>query len=192
MSKIILASKSPRRIELLKRLGLEFKVIPAKIDETMGDFPNVSDAIKEVAYKKALAVSNRVAGKYIVIAADTVVIKDNKVLGKPNDEYEAYNMLQFLQGSWHDVITAMAIINCDTLETMVEYEETKVKMSDISSEEIQNYINTKEPMDKAGSYAIQGIGGAFVERIEGCYFNVMGLPLARLNRMLKENNIMIL
>ena len=191
MKEIILASASPRRLELLKRIGLEFKVMPADIDEVnTGNLEPASYTV-DIARKKALDVVYKTSKSSLVIAADTVVVKDG-VMGKPADENEAFKMLKALQGQWHEVITGVAIIDSESKEEVVDYEKTLVKMTSLSDMEIKAYIKSGEPMDKAGSYGIQGLGAMIVERIEGCYFNVVGLPLNKLNAMMKKFDIDLL
>ena len=173
--RIILASASERRQELLKRLVSDFDIIISNFDENKVDFRgSIDEYVKEIALGKAMDVRNRVSKDSIIISADTIVTLDNKILGKPKDEKEAFKMLKSLQGKNHFVYSGIVVIN------------TKVKFSNMSDEEIFQYINTKEPMDKAGAYGIQGIGGVFVESIEGCYYNVVGLPLNTLRSVLKE------
>jgi len=191
MKEIILASASPRRLELLKRIGLEFKVMPADIDEVnTGNLEPASYTV-DIARKKALDVVCKTSKSSLVIAADTVVVKDG-VMGKPADENEAFKMLKALQGQWHEVITGVAIIDSESKAEVVDYEKTLVKMTSLSDMEIKAYIKSGEPMDKAGSYGIQGLGAMIVERIEGCYFNVVGLPLNKLNAMMKKFDIDLL
>jgi septum formation protein len=126
-----------------------------------------------------------------IIGADTVVVIEGRILGKPADASDAYEMLKSLSGNWHDVYTGIAVvkINSGIVTSRSEYEKTRVKIADITDEEIYNYINTGEPMDKAGAYGIQGIGALIVEKIEGCYFNVMGLPIYKLSRLLSTMGI---
>ena len=181
--KIILASASPRRQELLKLAGFSFEVIPANIDET----PDPSYAPKQLvctlAEQKCEFIHNTMPNE-IVLGADTIVVIDGLILGKPSDEAEAFGMLKRLQGRQHTVYTG---VNIRSLQKSVSFvESTKVYMRSLSDKEIYEYIATKEPMDKAGSYGIQERGATLIERIEGDYFTVVGLPLCRLSLALKE------
>ena len=175
---IILASNSPRRRELLAQIGLEYIVKAADIDEEY-DFSMPPQRIaEELALKKARAVEGE-----IVIGADTIVVKDGEILGKPKDEYDARRMLEILSGTTHLVITGFAIIGKN--KEISGFEITSVTFRDIKSE-IDEYIATGEPMDKAGAYGIQGRGAVFVQRIEGDYYNVVGLPLCRIAEELRN------
>ena len=191
MKNIILASASPRRAELLKLLKLEFDVIPSYIDETINEKLNTQDTVKKLAYEKAADIANRAGIKGLVIGADTVVVK-NDILGKPKNFEDALEMLMKLQGHWHEVLTGIAVMNTLTRKTVIEYELTRVKMKQLSEETIRSYIRTGEPMDKAGAYGIQGLGSILIERIEGCYFNVVGLPLQKLSLVLEDFGVKVL
>jgi len=185
--KIVLASKSERRIELLKRLINDFEIKISDFNEKSVDFKgSVDDYVKEIALGKGMNVKSKVCEDAIIISADTVVTLDNRILGKPRDENDAFNMLKTLQGKNHYVYSGVALINKKSGMIIKESVRTKVKFSNISDDEIYDYIKTKEPMDKAGAYGIQGFGGVFVENIEGCYYNVVGLPLNKLKEMLKK------
>lgn len=185
--RIILASASERRQELLKRLVSDFDIIISNFDENKVDFRgSIDEYVKEIALGKAMDVRNRVSKDSIIISADTIVTLDNKILGKPKDEKEAFKMLKSLQGKNHFVYSGIVVINNKENIIIQKSLATKVKFSNMSDEEIFQYINTKEPMDKAGAYGIQGIGGVFVESIEGCYYNVVSLPLNTLRSVLKE------
>lgn len=188
--KIILASQSPRRKSLLKQMGLDFRVIPSAVSEEIDE----SDPIKMVQ-KLAQAKAQEVAllqKEGLVIGADTIVVFDKQILGKPEDEEDAFHMLSTLSGKEHQVITGVAVIEAATGKVIVAAEKTKVLFEKLTEDTIANYIATKEPMDKAGAYAIQGLGGVLVKRIEGCYFNVVGLPIGKLVQMLREFNIHVL
>jgi len=156
----------------------------ADIDETMPASMPASEAVQMAALKKAQEVERRADDDCVIIAADTMVVFDGNRLGKPEDESDAFAMLNMLSGMWHEVMTGVAIIK-DGKE-YVEYESTRVKFRDIDTDDIEAYIASGEPMDKAGAYGAQGLGSVFVERIEGDFYNVMGLPLYRLSRMLGE------
>ncbi len=186
-----MASKSPRRKELLGKIGItKFKIIEADIDETTSPDIPPSQAACDVALGKAREVASKVDTDDVIIAADTIVLFDQNKLGKPSDESEAFAMLNMLSGMWHEVITGVAIIK-DGVE-YVEYETTRVKFREIEPWEIEQYINSGEPMDKAGAYGVQELGSLFVERIEGDFYNVMGLPLFRLGKMLEAVGVHLL
>ncbi|CDF58128.1 Maf family protein [Thermobrachium celere] len=187
--KIVLASSSPRRIELLRNLNLEFDVVPSNFEENI-NLSNPVELVKNFAYNKALDVESRVQKDSLIIAADTIVYKDGEVLGKPKNEIDAYRMLKLLSGQKHEVYTGLSLIYNG--KVINDYECTYVYFKNLSDEEIKYYINTKEPFDKAGAYAIQGYGSIFVEKIEGCYFNVVGLPISKLYDNIKRMGINIL
>ncbi|MGI6778955.1 MAG: Maf family protein [Acetivibrionales bacterium] len=191
MKEIILASASPRRFELLSRLGLKFRVLPSKLEENIDLRLNAGEIAENVSFLKAENVAKKLDINAIVIGADTIVVKD-RILGKPQSCAEAFNMLKLLQGSWHSVITGITVIETPGMKTIKGHEKTRVKFRELSDDEIISYIKTGEPEDKAGAYGIQGIGAILVDRIEGCYFNVVGLPLTKLSLMLKDFNISIL
>jgi len=188
--KIVLASSSPRRKDLLKSLGIDFIVKSSDIDETFDNNLSIIDNVNKLALDKAKEVSKNFSNDYIIIGADTIVIINNQVLGKPKDIEEAKYMLDLLSGNKHEVITSIALVptNKDLKET-VSYCKNNVYFKNLSKQEINNYVNTGESMDKAGSYALQGIGSLFIDRIEGCYTNVIGLSLPLLHEMLKKYNI---
>ena len=179
--KIILASNSPRRKELLQTHGYDFEVIPSSVDENINKELSVYENVMNLAKIKCLDVYQNNKGR-IVLAADTIVVYNNEILGKPKDEEDAFRMLTLLSGNTHEVITGVAVANENTIE--VSYEVSKVHFKNISSEEIYEYIQTKEPLDKAGSYAIQGIGGKFIESYEGDFNNIVGLPMELVKKML--------
>lgn len=191
-SKLILASSSPRRAEILRNAGFDFRVVPAHIDESQRRNESAIDYVRRLAEEKARAVARQVtkdAGgdSIFVIAADTVVVIGNEILGKPFSAANAREMLRRLSGQTHDVYTGLAVLQGNgTKRTAVE--KTRVTFEPLSEEEIEDYIASREPFDKAGAYAIQGQGGKFISRVEGCYFNVMGLPLARLYATLRDLN----
>jgi septum formation protein len=182
--RIILASNSPRRKELLSQVGVTFEVIPSEFEEHVIELPP-EQLVEHFAYMKAKDVSMAVNEEALVIGSDTIVFL-NGIMGKPRNKEDAFDMLKNLSGRQHLVLSGLSIINTATGESLTEHESTKVKMKELSDAEITAYINTGEPMDKAGAYAIQGMGSLFVEGIEGDYFNVVGLPLFRLRRMLER------
>ena len=185
---LILASASPRRKALLSLFHLPFTVRAADIDETMDPEKPPFDEVARVSRSKALAVSR--GEEDIVIAADTIVVCQGKVLGKPHSEAEAASMLRLLSGRDHQVMTGCTILYGDRVETFTEV--TSLHFRPLSEKEIQKYVQSGEPMDKAGAYGVQGQGALLVERIDGDFFNVMGLPVLLLSRMLAEFGITLL
>ena len=178
---IVLASQSPRRQELIKLITNNVRVQVADIDETMDASKPVYDEVARVSLMKALAVG---AEDEIVVAADTVVVCDGQVLGKPKDEADAFRMLSMLSGRTHQVMTGLSVVKNEKQRSVTEV--TDVTFRKLSDEEIWAYIETKDPMDKAGSYGIQSGGALFVQGICGDYFNVVGLPVCRLGQLLRE------
>jgi len=176
LPKIILASASPRRAEILRTVGWPFETLPVDIDETRRAGENAIDYVQRLAREKAAAAATRSPASTI-IAADTTVTIDDHILEKPLDESDAARMLQLLNNRSHRVLTGIAIINHETSQTIVAHEETEVRFAAMNDEEISWYVNTGEPMDKAGAYAIQGLGARFIKEIKGDYFNVVGLPI---------------
>jgi septum formation protein len=186
--KLILASSSPRRSEVLRNAGFTFEVRPAPVDETRLPQESAEAYVERVARAKAQAAAHaHQAGEpAIVIAADTTVLVDGQILAKPEDAADARRMLRLLSGRTHEVLSALAVINIATGQESLYVEKTRVEIVKLSEEEIENYIATGESFDKAGAYGIQGIAGRFAARINGCYFNVMGMPLSRLWTTLHE------
>lgn len=183
MEKIVLASGSPRRKEILEKYNIEPIIVPSKITETINKDEDPYQIAMSLAFNKALDVSKGYVNN-IVIGADTIVVYKGMVLGKPKDEQEAFYMLSMLSGNVHDVITGISLIKGDL--KIVDYEKTKVKFKVLSKDRINAYINTREPMDKAGAYGIQGKGAILVENIDGCYSNVVGLPLSKIDKLLNK------
>ena len=180
---MILASQSPRRKELLGQMGLRgFKVTSPEVDETVDEHLPHAQVVEELSRRKAMAVARHADGDDLIIAADTVVALEGAVLGKPADQREAFAMLTALSGNRHYVYTGLTVIQGDRVVT--QHECTTVTFRDLEPEEISHYIATGEPMDKAGAYGIQGLGAMLVSGIEGDYFNVVGLPIFRLSRIL--------
>lgn len=182
---MILVSASPRRKEILENFGFSFKTVVKNVDETSNK-DTVKEKIMEIARKKAIAVAKDFPNEN-VIGADTMVVINNKILGKPHNKQEAFEMLKSLSGKNHEVITAFSFINLEKNITYCDYEITKVYFKNLTDEEINWYIGTNEPMDKAGAYGIQGKGAFFVEKIEGDFFSVMGFPLGKFVRFLSES-----
>lgn len=184
--KLILASSSPRRAEVLLDAGIAFETIATSVDEARLDGEPAERMVRRLAEAKARAAATQVAGPAIVIGADTVVVLGEDVLGKPASAADARAMLARLGGMTHAVMTGVAVLRLPERTLRIETESTRVTIAPLTAQEIANYVAGGEPMDKAGAYAIQGRGGRFVTSVEGCYFNVVGLPLARLYRILKE------
>ncbi len=191
MKKVILASSSPRRQKLLRQIGLRFEVKVKPVDETLPEWLSYDEAVCELAYRKAKEVVLE-EKEGIIIAADTVVIHRDKVLGKPADYSDAVKTLRDLSGDNHLVITGFCVIDAATANVATASETTRVFFRRLTDAEIEAYVSSGEPMDKAGSYGIQGLGAVLVDRIEGCYFNVVGLPLAKLASALKEFGVNVL
>ena len=183
--KLVLASGSPRRRELLEMIGLKFELAVPDVHETSLHEDQPSRFVTEIALAKAQSVSSGFEGA-LVLGADTIVVLDGRILGKPRDEAEAAGMLRALSGRTHEVYTGVALVDTETGLGRTGFERSQVTMKTLSEEEIARYVATREPADKAGSYGIQGFGAIFIQHIKGCYFNVMGLPLARLYQMLEE------
>ena len=189
--KIVLASASPRRLELLHMLGFsELTVCPAQGEEKPPVDASPEEIVKALSLQKAAEVFSRQGDDALVIAADTIVWLDGKLLGKPHSEEEAFAMLRRLSGKSHEVYTGVSVIDAEG--TLCEAERSTVHFRAISDEEIRRYIATGEPMDKAGAYGAQGKGALFVRMIEGDFFNVMGLPLCLLGQMLLKKGVTVL
>lgn len=182
--KIVLASQSPRRKELLGRMGLEFVTQASKIDESVFDGLEARELVATLSREKAQWIARQLDGETLVIGADTVVVRDGAALGKPKDAEDAVAMLLSLSGRDHQVCTGVTVCRGDRVLTQVE--ETQVTFRDLTETEVRQYVSTGEPMDKAGAYGIQGLGGLLVEGIRGDYSNVVGLPVCRLGQMLKD------
>lgn len=185
----ILASASPRRKELLSIYVKDFKIMPADIDETVPDNIALEDAPLYTAKEKAAAVFNKLNEDEIIITADTIVMLDNKIYGKPKDKLDAYNMIKTLSGKTHQVITGVCCYSKDKQINIEFSDVTNVSFTDISDEILEKYLENAEYIDKAGAYAVQGLASMFVEKIEGSYDNVVGLPMGRLARNLIKYKI---
>jgi len=182
---IVLASASPRRRELLGLLDVEFLVENSGVPEETDSAESSADSAERLARAKAAAVASRFPDA-LVLGADTVVVAGREILGKPVDAEDARRMLRLLRNRWHFVITGLALIDSGKGRITARSVETGVRMADYSEPEIEAYVCSGEPFDKAGSYAIQGLGGRLVERIQGCYTNVVGLPVCEVAEMLRE------
>ena len=176
--KFILASASPRRAELLKNIGMSFDVVISAVDEDILSAGDIAKGLENNARKKGLAVA-KLYPDAIVISADTVVVLDEHVMGKPENREEASAMLQRLNGRIHSVMTAFGLIFYREQKSFFEIVTTRVKFRKLEMEEINAYIQSGEPYDKAGAYAIQGVGSLLIDTIEGCYFNVVGFPISK-------------
>lgn len=190
ITKIILASGSPRRAQLLEQIGVSFETIVPDVDESVFEGLPPAEQVTGLSRKKAQAVAAGRSGGLPIVAADTLVAHGSHVLGKPEDRDGAFRMLRMLSGGWHEVYTGVTVMDGGEIRT--GYEVTEVKFRELTDGEIEQYLSTGEPMDKAGAYAIQGKGALLVERISGDYSNVVGLPLVRLSALLKEIGIRLL
>lgn len=185
MKKIILASSSPRRQELLEQLKIPFTVQVVPIDESVERHMPPELLVENLALRKARAVAGEVDSG-LIIGSDTVVTLDNSIMGKPKDREEAIDMLKRLRGRVHEVYTGLALVDAGTGMSATAHECTSVHFRQAGLDELKVYVDTGEPMDKAGAYGIQGLGSIFVNEIRGCYFNVVGLPVAKLVEILAK------
>ncbi len=182
----VLASKSPRRKELLQKIGIKAEIIPAKVDESAFSNLTAEKMVTQLAMLKATDVARSFKGNTYVIGADTCVCLDGEIFGKPQNIEEARTMLKRLSGRTHSVYTGYCVACCKSGNVVAKYEKTDVTFRTLSDKEIDSYIKTREPMDKAGAYGIQQKGAVFVEKIDGDYFNVVGLPLCALAVLFKD------
>ena len=184
--KVILASASPRRKEILQNTKLNFDIQKSDIEEVILENESPEDMVVRLAYEKAFDVAKRNTDR-LVIGADTIVALDNEVLGKPKDQNEAYQMIKRLSNKTHKVITGISLINLMENKIIKDYVVSFVTFKDLSEDSIKDYINTNESLDKAGAYGIQGYGALLVKNIQGDYFNIVGLPISRLSDLLKNH-----
>jgi septum formation protein len=182
--KIILASQSPRRIEMLHSLGLEFEIYPARVDESPESYRDEIEYVYHNAASKAEWVYQKHPSAGLVISADTIVVKDGRILEKPKDSDDAGKMLKMLSGATHQVVTGICLLT--SAAKIIDHEITNVTFVPLSGREIDAYLASGEPFDKAGAYGIQGFASIFIQRIEGCYFNVVGFPIAKFYQHLRE------
>ncbi|WP_426448676.1 Maf family protein [Paenibacillus sp. S-38] len=193
---LILASSSPRRQELIGSLGLPYAIRVSDVDESTEPGLSPAQIVEELSARKAGAVYERCKEEGpadgIVIGSDTIVVLDGEVLGKPQDEQDAFRMLSSLQGRRHQVYTGVACFDLATGQRLTEHRVTEVYMNPLTEAQIRRYIASGEPMDKAGSYAIQGLGATMIDRIEGDYFNVVGLPLSLLSALLERLGVAVI
>jgi septum formation protein len=188
--KLLLASNSPRRRELLSNAGVDFEVVPSDVDEgepSADELPQ--EYAQRVARTKALHVADRAPAGSLVLGADTIVVIGGLILGKPSGPLDATRMLRLLSGQTHQVISAICLVRAPEQITATDHESTFVTFRELTEEEIRAYVASREPFDKAGGYAIQGLASKFVVHISGCYFNVVGLPVALLYDLLKESSV---
>jgi len=183
---LVLASSSPRRAEILRRSGWPFEAVAADIDETLREGEGAVEYVERLACEKAETVAEgRTAG--LVLGADTTVVVAGHVLGKPVDDADARRMLEMLGGRWHDVLSGVALVRAETGEVLVAHEQTRVRFASLTDAEIDWYVASGEPVDKAGAYAIQGRAALFIEEIEGDYWNIVGLPVRLVYKLAEES-----
>lgn len=181
---IILASASPRRKEILENTKLKFRIIKSDVDEEILEGESPKQVAMRLSFEKCMDVASKHKSS-LVIGADTIVVLDDMILGKPKDEDEAYDMLKKLSNTVHQVITGISLINLDGNKKIIDYVVSNVKFKDLSEEDIKDYIKTNESLDKAGAYGIQGYGALLVEEIQGDYFNIVGLPISKISDLLR-------
>ncbi len=174
---IILASKSPRRKELLENIGLKFSVRPADIEEVHRGIIGSGNIVIDLAEQKADAIKDKMFHDRIIIASDTIVVINEKILNKPIDREDAFNMLKSLSGNVHSVFSSLYVYDGYEKKEIKEFTKTKVEFYPLTGEQVNDYLDTHEPFDKAGAYGIQGYGSKFIKKIEGCFFSVMGFPI---------------
>lgn len=195
---IYLASSSPRRHELIRMLQLPVHIYPSDADETIEPSTPPMHIVEQLSLRKATAVRNQLLAESvpvpngIILGSDTIVVLNGQVLGKPKDAAQAYVMLSSLQGHTHEVWTGIALLDLHSDQSVIKHRLTKVSMKSLTPNQIDRYIATGEPLDKAGSYGIQGIGATLIDSIDGCYFNVVGLPISLLSDMLGEMGMEVL
>lgn len=183
----MLASKSPRRAEILRAVGWDFEAVASNIDETRRESEDAISYVKRLAQAKAETVAERISNCGLILGADTVVVIEGEILGQPRDDDDARRMLKLLNSKWHEVVTGVALIRGGNPPgILVGHETTRVRFSDMSAHEIDWYISTGEPRDKAGAYAIQGRGALFIEEVQGDYFNIVGLPVRLLYELMSD------
>lgn len=183
---IILASASPRRKEILENTNVKFKIMSSMIEELTLDNESTCQMVMRLAFEKGMDVASRQKSD-LIISADTIVVLDDIILGKPKDEIQARKMIKSLSGRSHQVITGISLINLDNNKKIIDYVSSNVKFKSLSEQDINDYIATKESLDKAGAYGIQGYGALLVDEIQGDYFNIVGLPISRLSDLLKKH-----
>ena len=182
---VVLGSRSPRRARILEGLDVDFVIDRPSIEELAVDGETPEEHVARLSLEKALDVARR-HDRGTLIAADTIVVLDDRLLGKPEDPADAVRMLKSLRGRWHEVLTGVTVVRCSDGASATGLERTRVLFRRLTDAEIVDYVGCGEPLDKAGAYAIQDCGAAVVERVEGCFYNVVGLPVARLCRALED------
>ena len=183
---IILASASPRRREILENVKVDFTIVKSNIEEVILENEPAKEVAMRLAFEKCMDIASKNKND-LVIGADTIVVLDDTILGKPKDEEDAYRMIKLLSNKRHQVITGISLINLSLDKKVIDYVVSEVTFKDLSEETIRDYINTKESLDKAGAYGIQGYGGLLVKSISGDYFNIVGLPISKISDLLKEH-----
>lgn len=183
--KIILASSSPRRRDILRQMGIAFDIVESSVEEKLVSHKEPAELVSDLAYLKAKDVAEGLVADCLVIGADTIVYKD-RILGKAKNRQQAFEMLDYLQGGWHQVITGLALIDRSINYSKTLFEISRVKMMPLLREQIEEYLDTGEYIGKAGSYAIQARAAAFISKIDGCYFNIVGLPASSLYKELNH------
>lgn len=187
MEKLLLASASPRRAEILRAVGWTFEAMPTHVDEKLVAGESALEMVERLALEKALAAAARQGQQGLVLGADTTVVVDSEILVKPQDEMDARRMLRKLSGRWHDVLTGVALVRVGKDDArVVAHERTQVRFSAMSDEEIDWYVRSHEPIDKAGAYAVQGRAALFIEEIRGDYWNIVGLPIRLVYKLAGE------
>ena len=186
MGKIILGSSSPRRADILKKLKLDFEIIPSSYVEPHDQTDFSYAYVEDLAYNKALNIAKSINYPATIIGADTIVVIDNKILGKPKDKQDAFNMLNLLSGKTHFVVTSIAVIDSKTMTSEIKSTTTYVTFEKLTQEQINYYIDTYKPFDKAGSYGIQEMPKGYIKKVEGCLDNVIGLPTETLLELLNK------
>ncbi len=195
---IYLASSSPRRQELVRMLQLPVHIYPSNTDESIDPGTPPAHIVEQLSMRKASAVKQHILAESesavdgVILGSDTIVVLNGQVLGKPTDANHANEMLSALQGHTHEVLTGIALLDLKTEHAIIRHRITKVTMKQLTTNQIDRYIATGEPLDKAGSYGIQGIGATLIDSIDGCYFNVVGLPISLLSDMLDEMGMGVL
>lgn len=189
--RVILASSSPRRAAIMKLAEIDFEVLPSGFEEKIDPNIDIEEQSKKLAYGKAKEVFDRTQGNRAIIGADTIVVKDGYIFGKPADSIEAVKMIKKLQGNIHTVYTSIAILieNGDKCDEIEETIKTDIMVHDMTDEEIEEYVEREEPYDKAGAYAIQSSFCKYIDDIDGNYMSVVGLPIDRVYQILKENDV---
>ncbi len=181
----MLASRSPRRAEILKAVGWPFEMVAANIDESRFASEAAVPYVRRLARTKAETVA-KILPAGLVLGADTVVLVDEEILGQPGDADDARRMLKLLSGRWHEVLTAVALVRAGAGQVVADHEKTRVRFAELTGAEIDRYVTTGEPMDKAGAYAVQGVAALFIEEIQGDYFNIVGLPIRLVYKLIRK------